>query len=225
MWYDVRYWDFSGPRSFMALDDNLPCERHCLTPANALEEAIQAFKGLNKNASPRMAIPLKHEWDTRDKDYWFAKWRDAVAQMPTKTKHHIRWHWEICDRGTIPLPEFIKERAKGRMQMAASETRGHPEVVIKKIITKTPYEYGRIAALAIILGYITTDGVKTKRPRANCCALMRKINKQSRPRCPKKRELLAKIPTMSKDEISILLKQGRTGMKKYHGRSNPNTGQ
>ena len=90
---------------------------------------------------------------------------------------------------------------------------GHVHVL--KRYSTSQHERGRIAALAIILGYWTTDGAKTKRPRPNCCALMqRKIPESSRPRSAKMREMLAKLPSMSQDQIKKLLDKRRKAMKR-----------
>ena len=193
---------------------------YCLILSNSRAEAMLTFRHLNKNASNKNASAvdvtcLTHEWETRDREYWHRAWRAAIAMMPCKIMHHTLERWEIQEKGTIPLPVFIKERAKNRMCQTIDDGQN---IIIKKITTRTPREYGRIAALASILGYITTDGKATKRPRANCCALASKVRNDSRPRSARTRRLLASIPKMTDEKIRELLETGRRKMK-HHGRN------
>jgi hypothetical protein len=213
-YFDVKYWDFLNTPDVWAPGRATPGQvntRYCLTPANTPEEAMIAFRGLNKNATPINAVKID-EWETRDREYWRKAWKEALAKMPAKIKHHVQERWEIQERGTTPLPEFIKEQAKGNMRLASDDFH-EGNVLIKKIVTRTPCEYGRTAALAVILGYITTDGKDTKRPRANCCALNAKLREGSRPRNARTRKLLATIPKMTDEEIKKLLGQGRKRMR------------
>lgn len=218
MWYDIKYLArddrhfFPGPSS----QDHYVF-KYQKTPARSAAEALDTFGNgdtlrgvtLMDVANKPVAIPLKHEWDTRDKSYWHTMWAHAIISMPSKTKRSFTTMWVTLPVGTTPLPRLIEGRAKGRMRMD-----GHfVEQQVSWISHK--YEYGRIAALAIILGYITTDGKDTKRPRANCCALQgRKIPEGSRPRDPKVRRLLAELGTMDKSKIKQLLDQKREAMKR-----------
>lgn len=207
--FDIRYISSSG----------ILAHKMVHTLGNSPEEAIKifGFRWWNDPASFHVdrAIRLKHEWDTQDKVYWRTKWNTSLDVMPHKIKRSKTIDWIVCPKGSVSVPEFIKQRAKNTMKMLD----GH---VIRQKITYTEYEYGRIANLAILLGYITTGGVKTKRPRANCCALQgRKIPEGSRPRNPRTRKLLASIPGMSKAEIESRLAAARKRMKRYapHKRS------
>lgn len=217
MWYDVRYMAQKEAR-FLGIS-NVDCYvfKYQKTPARSATEALDTFGNsdalrgvtLMDIANRPVAIPLKHEWDTRDKEYWHEKWNDALVRMPSKTRRSFTTMWVTLPVGTTPLPRFIEERAKGKMRM-----NGH---FVGQLVSwrSHTYEYGRIAALAIILGYITTDGKDTKRPRANCCALQgRKIPEGSRPRSPKVRRLLAELGTMGRDEIKKLLQVKREAMKR-----------
>jgi hypothetical protein len=207
MWYDVRYWQYQ-PLDNLGYEQE-PYKDWCKTPASSDDDALETFTRYQKNATAIKAVPLKHEWDTRDKGYWFEKWRDAMANMPFKIMQHKHREWLILPKGTTPLPEFIEGRAKGTMRQHEGQT-------WEEHITYSSHEYGRAAALGILLGYITWTGKDHKRKRANSCAMLgRKIPERSRPRDPKVRELLAKLGTMPKDEIKKLLDRKRNEMK--HG--------
>lgn len=200
-YFDVKFY---YPRT------NRPEYRIAASLTNSTEEAIErvgCFFG-NTVIHVDCAIPLKHEWDTMDHDYWFKKWRDAVSRMPAKQIKYWTISWVQQSRGDTPLPDFIKGRAKGKMKMID----GHIHVM--KRHTNGFGEVGRFSALAIILGYTTTDGAKTKRPRADSKGLMHAIERSSRPRDPKKRKLLALLPHLSPDTIINLLARKRKAMKR-----------
>jgi hypothetical protein len=215
MWYDIKYkrndknFSFNG----FPLEFDGPKIDYNKTSGRTAAEALEAFghgydtEGALISFHP-VAIPLKHEWDTCDKQYWGDKWNNALVNMLAKTKRSFTTLWVTLPLGETPMPRFIEERAKGRMRMVGRSVEQQVSYISHK------YEYGKIAALAIILGYITTDGKDTKRPRANCCALMHKINDSSRPRSPKVRRLLAELGTMDKDEIIKLLARKRKAMKR-----------
>lgn len=219
VWYDIRYLAPALAR-FRGVS-NVDCYvfKYQKIPARSAAEALDTFgtrKMLEINreqetwdiANKPVAIPLKYEWDTRDKEYWSGKWGMALALMPAKTKRSFTTLWVTLPPGETPMPRFIEERAKGKMRMGGRFVEQQVSYMSHK------YEYGRIAALAIILGYITTDDKDTKRPRANCCALQgRKIPESSRPRDPKVRRLLAELGTMDKAEIVKLLARKREAMK------------
>ena len=61
---------------------------------NSADEAIEIFASTRVHL-PHVdrAIKLKHEWDTRDKEYWFRAWRDAVAAMPFRTYNNWTIQW------------------------------------------------------------------------------------------------------------------------------------
>jgi hypothetical protein len=184
-----------------------------VSKAEALEAFTTYTKKYGRQYSDSMqfeealfACPLTNEWDTRDKSYWYDKWREAMAAMPVKIKQHKHESWEVVPKGHTPLPEFIEKRAKGQMQLAEG-------LVIEKFVHFTSHEYGRASALGILLGYITWTGADHKRKRANSCAMLgRKIPESSRPRDPKARELLSKLGTMPQDEIKAMLAEKRAKM-------------
>jgi hypothetical protein len=204
MWYDVRFIEYHH--------DDYPVREiyhrraGIKTPALSEADALDTFRSYHKNATPLYAKPLVNEWDTRDKNYWYDKWREAMAAMPAKIMQHKHRTWEKLPKGTTPLPEFIEGRAKGEMILDS----GH---VLKERVWFTSHEYGRAAALGILLGYITWTGADHKRKRANSCAMLgRKIPESSRPRDPKTRELLSKLGTVPQDEIKAMLAEKRAKM-------------
>jgi hypothetical protein len=209
-WYDVKY--LRRPLPEYPDDEPKFSRDWCKTPASSKAEALETFTGyrLDTTAHELCARPLINEWDTRDRRYWYAKWQDAMAGMPFKMKQHYRHDWVPVERDTTPLPHFIEQRAKGKMRIIE----GTIHQYVKTVISTT--EYGRASALGILLGYITWTGADHKRKRANSCAMLgRKIPECSRPRDPKTRELLAKLGSMDRDEIKIMLAQKRKQMNEH----------
>ena len=204
-YFDVRYYGSPVANLHFAFVRTL---------SNNPDEAIEIFAYRSKTVRHHIdkAIRLRNEWDTCDKEYWRDKWSTAFVRMPTKIKNDIYIDWVIVPKGTTAIPEYIKGRAKGELQ----EINGN---LCRKKVTKEPRRYGQVAALAIILGYITWTGKDHRLARANCCVLQgRKMIESSRPRTARQRKLLSLLPSMSDDQIAQLLEQGRRKMRNYRGK-------
>lgn len=211
-WYDVGYLEYSA---FGAYRGELPRKRGWLkTPARSASEALEAGrrdKYLINSDSTRVLtgkiVELKDEWDTKDRDYWRGKWRDAMKAMPYKIISNWTMEWLPQPKGETALPTFIKGHAKGKMKIIGGQVH---------CLTKTVHstsEQGRASNLAILLGYITWEGKDHKRKRANSCAMLgRKIPESSRPRASAARYMLAHLGSMTKQEIKALLAQKRSAV-------------
>jgi hypothetical protein len=208
MYFDVKHFPNCGTKPQFTLT----------TAIASAEEAIEIFSlqygksGYHPHVDD--ATLLKHVWDTRDKEYWYKKWRDAIAAMPVRRRVEKYREWVSCEKGTVPVPDFIKGRAKGKMRIEDGR--------VQRLTTfqGATIEFGRVSALACILGYVTWTDAGHKRPTPNVCALMgRKIPEMSRPRDAKTRKLLSQLGVMDPLQISILLVKARKKMKRYCGRS------
>lgn len=119
------------------------------------QNGIVIIRGNNNDSGPikdeKTAFKAYERWNQRTK--WQIIWRDAVKNMPYREGRKEMVRWVPQEKGTVPLPEFVKGNAFDEMRV-------HDGIID---IKETFYiKYGQISLLCLLMGYTYTDKASNK---------------------------------------------------------------
>ncbi len=131
------------------------------------------------DAKSARLVPEKYQHS----DYWHKIWKRAYDNMPTRMHVQKLEQWHEQERGATPLPEFIKQSAKGTMRQESDGS------IYKMTVKRHAHRSGAEAALTKLLEYAKWNRQHSMAHYAVSNAMAR----GSRPATAARRELLIKL--------------------------------